>query len=74
MFEELIGKNVKCVWMDNGLSKAITGLMIKVNDPDFNKLFIRIKGEADNIPLNISINSIVTFKEKGSTINMVKSH
>lgn len=32
MYESLINKNVKIVWDDNGNNKAISGILIEVDD------------------------------------------
>jgi len=57
MFEELIGKKVKCVWKDGDVSKSISGEALEVN-----KLFITIQGSF-NKPMRININSIITLNE-----------
>ena len=67
MFEELIGKVVKCVWRDGDISKSIIGEVITVE-----KMFIKVQGKF-NKPMTVNINSIITLNEYDNSHPFVSS-
>ena len=57
MFEEFVNLKTKCVFKDNDKSKAVSGILKKIENN-----FILIESEDGN-KFSININSIISLKE-----------